>query len=413
MPRKPMVAPQQIRLLEKLTLGNVMATYPVAAIEEILDETGTNSIRRRLLPSFLIVYLVIILSIYADVSIREALRIILGKLRNRYGLKNVKIGVGSAITKARKKVGIAPLKELFKTSVHPLRNPKIQGCYWRGKLLVAVDGNYVEVQDTEKNREYFGIHSNQYGKTGYPILKWVGLGECGTHVIFGCKEGTIHDDEKTLFLPLISMLEPEMLLLADRLYYTFYLWKKCSERGCALLWRVTKDLKLKPIQCFDDGSYLALVRPSDKLIKKGLCTKNESMTVRVIRYQVEFEDGSESEPIRLITNLLDPDEAPAEELAKLYASRWHIETGFDEFKTHLKGSPRIMRSQVPELVLQELYGFLLAYNVVRIVMADAALKSGIAAVELSFVHSLRVIKRNISSSFFPSGQEEFHNQGYV
>jgi len=405
MPRPKMAAPSQIRLLEQLSLGAVIKTYPMATIETILDQTGCNSIRRRLLPSYIIVYLTIVLALYADVSIRETLRIILDELRTRFGHDAIKIGVSSAITKARQRVGAYPLQVLFEQVVQPVNNPQLKGCYWRGKLLVAVDGNCIEVQNTKKNRGYFGTHTNQHGPTGYPILKWVGLGECGTHIIFACQVGSIFNDEKALFTHLISKLQPDMLLLADRLYYSYHLWKKCIDTGCSLLWRVQKGISLKPLTYLSDGSYLAEIRPSDKLIHKGLGQKNEKMTVRVVCYNVTFEDGSESEPIRLITNLLDSEEAPAEELALLYADRWAIETGFDEFKTHLKGSPRILRSQLPTLVLQEFYGFLLAYNLVRKVMADAALMGDMPPGELSFVHSVRVIKRRLTVSFFPSGDD--------
>src|SRR4030042_1806748 len=135
MPRPSRSGPRQIRLLEQLSLGAVMSTYPGETIKSILNKTGTSSIRLRLLPSFLIIYLVIVLGFYADVSIRETLRIILEELRKQYGLNAVKVGVGSAITKARKRIGFFPLKELFNESVHPIQNLKIKNCYWRGELL--------------------------------------------------------------------------------------------------------------------------------------------------------------------------------------------------------------------------------------------------------------------------------------
>jgi len=401
MPRKAMSAPEQIRLMDKLTLGALIARYPRNQVELVLNKTKTNSIRRRLLPAFLVVYLVMVIGLYPNVSVREALRITLERLRKLFGQERIKIGVGSAITKARQRLGVSPFKELYRIIVKPTKNRKLKGCYYRGKHLVAIDGNTVNVQDTSKNRKYFGSHSNQHGVTGYPILKWVGLGECGTHIIFAMKTGGMHNCERELFKPLLKHLRKSMLLLADRYYYTFHLWKLCNDTGCSLLWRVQKGLKLKSIKHFSDGSYLAKIRPSEKLTKKGLCKENEEMTVRVIKYNVVFEDGTVGDPIRLITNLLDPKHAPAEELAKLYTERWHIETGFDEFKTHLKGAPRVLRSQLPELVMQEFYGFLLAYYVVRKVMVDAALKADIAPVELSFVHTVRVIKRKLSESFFP------------
>lgn len=402
MSRKPMVNTKASELLKELSLGAVMEFYPREIVEKSLDVTGTNSVRRRILPMFVVVYLVVLMAFYSEVSVRENLRILLESLRRRFGLGVVKIAVGSAISKARRKLGIAPFAHLFEACARPFGSPEIEGCYWRGFRLVAVDGSSVDLQNTEENRKRFGMHKNQYGEVGYPQLKLVALTECGTHASFGLSYGRGNDSEGALFDPLIDKLEANMLLLADRYYYSFTRWKACCKRECALVWRIKRNIKLKTIEVFDDGSYLARIKPSDKLIKKGLCSAKERLTVRVIEYEVQFEDGSHSESVRLITTLTDPETAPAEELARLYAERWNVETGFDEIKTHLRGKDKVLRSQLPELVVQELYGFFLTHFVVRKVMMDAACKAGIAPVEISFVHTVRVIKRKLS--FPPSAQ---------
>lgn len=403
MPRKPMAAPERMSLLDHLSLGAVMKTYPREDIEAVLNETGRNSIRRRLLPAFLVVYLVITLALYSDVSIKENLRIILESLRRQFGRPDVKIVVASAISKSRRRLGAEPFRKMFAATVHPIASKGHKGCFFRGHRLVAVDGNTMAVQNTKENREHFGVHTNQHGEAGYPYLKWVALAECGTRVVFAVNTGVVRSSEEALFVPLVEKLDSGMLLLADRLYYSFDRWKRCDTRGAALVWRVKRTLKLIPNTVLCDGSYLARIRPSNRLIKSGVCKKGEELTVRVVEYQVEFEDGSTSETVRLITNLLDPADAPAGELAGLYAERWNIETGFDELKTHLKGAGRVLRSQVLELVEQEFYGFLLAYFVVRKVMADAALKGDIPASEVSFVHAVRVIKRRLVENIPPSG----------
>lgn len=404
MPRKPMSGPKENRLIDHLSLGAVMQSYPRKEIERILDETGKNSVRRRLLSGFVVVYLVILLVLYSEVSARENLRILLESLRQRFGAESVRVAVKSAISKQRQRIGSLPFKRLFEEFVRPVGRKELRGCNYRRWRIVAVDGDSVEIQNTPANRARFGIHKNQHGEAGYPLLKWVGLIECGTHLIFAAKIGGEHDSEGALFDPLISHLTPEMIHLADRYYYNFHHWKKCSETGAALVWRVRKNIKLKPLQVLEDGGYLATIKPSEKLVRKGLSKGGEKMTVRVIEYVVNFADDTVSETVRLITNILSPANAPAEELARLYAERWNIESGFDEVKTHLKGGGRVMRSQLPDLVEQEFYGFLLAYFVVRKVIADAAFKAGIAPNEVSFVHTVRVIRRKLTDSFFPSGQ---------
>jgi IS4 transposase len=124
----------------------------------------------------------------------------------------------------------------------------------------------------------------------------------------------------------------------------------------------------------------------------------------VIDYRLPGVDGAE--PIyRLITTLLDPEQAPAQELAALYHARWTIETTFAELKTTLKGADIVLRSKTPELVRQEFWGLLLAHHVVRKAMIEAALVAGKPPDLLSFKHSLNVVRRKLpaAGALPPSG----------
>jgi IS4 transposase len=96
--------------------------------------------------------------------------------------------------------------------------------------------------------------------------------------------------------------------------------------------------------------------------------------VRVIDYRLEGVTGAE--PIyRLVTTILDPEKAPAPELAALYHERWEIETALDELKTHLRGARIVLRSKTPALVRQEFYGLMMAHFAIRGLMHEAALKA--------------------------------------
>jgi hypothetical protein len=113
-----------------------------------------------------------------------------------------------------------------------------------------------------------------------------------------------------------------------------------------------------------------------------------------------------AEPIyRLLTTILDHEEAPAEELAALYHERWEIETALDELKTHLRGSNIVLRSKTPDLVRQEFYGLMMAHFAIRGLMHEAALKVDEDTDRLSFLHAVRVIRRKIASfaAIPPSG----------
>ena len=119
--------------------------------------------------------------------------------------------------------------------------------------------------------------------------------------------------------------------------------------------------------------------------------------VRVIDYRLP--GVPDAEPVyRLITTLLDPTTAPAQELAALYQTRWTIETTFAEIKTTLKGADVVLRSKTPELVRQEFWGLLLAHHAVRKLMLEAALVHEHPPDTLSFKHSLSLMRRKLPAS---------------
>jgi hypothetical protein len=119
--------------------------------------------------------------------------------------------------------------------------------------------------------------------------------------------------------------------------------------------------------------------------------------VRVVDYRLE--GVADAEPIcRLVTTILDHEQAPALELAALYHERWEIETALDEFKTHLRGAQIVLRSKTPDLVRQEFYGLIMAHFATRSLIHDAALKADEDPDRLSFLHAVRVIRRKLSAA---------------
>ena len=179
-----------------------------------------------------------------------------------------------------------------------------------------------------------------------------------------------------------------MLVLADRNFYGFKLWGIACATGAKLAWRVRSTQKLPEQQMLPDGSYLGTVFDSDD--RKRI----QGQTVRVIDYPLHDSVTPVQDSYRLVTNILDPEAAPALELA-LYHERWEIEGVFDEFKTHLRANSTVLRSKTPELVQQELWGLLLAHFAIRQLMMQAAWPCGLYPDRLSFTHAVRVIKRKM------------------
>lgn len=124
------------------------------------------------------------------------------------------------------------------------------------------------------------------GKSAYPQIRFVSLVENGTHVLFGSELGPCKGKgtgESTLAKKVLVHLKPGMLRLADRLFYSFELWKQAKETNADLLWRVKNDLVLPCEQELPDGSYLSTVYPS----KKDKRHKTNGIVVKVIKYTLE------------------------------------------------------------------------------------------------------------------------------
>jgi hypothetical protein len=220
----------------------------------------------------------------------------------------------------------------------------------------------LDLADTAANLKRYGRPKASRGQTAFPQLRFVGLAEAGTHTLFGVAMGPYRRGELTLAKRLLAHLQPGMLCLADRLYAAFPLWKRAQRTGAELLWRARQNMVLPVEQLLEDGSFLSTLYPSTKARRH----RRRGLRVRVIEYQLDGGGAEAGQTVyRLLTSLLDPQRAPAEQLARLYAQRWEIEGLFDELKPHLRGGQVVLRSKTPELVEQEFYGLLLAHWTVR------------------------------------------------
>ena len=377
----------------------ISKSFPGAVVERILQETKKQSVRHRKLPAYLMVYQVIAAALMSSVSAREVLRSLADGVRDQYPNAKSMIASRAAICKARLRLGVEPIRQLFEQVVRPIAKKTTQGAWFGSLLLVALDGSSMHAQDTPGNRKRYGKAGAAKGKTSpLPLIRFVALCEIGTHVLFAARMAPWKISEVALARQLMDRLKPGMLCLADRLFYGYELWIEAVATRAQLLWRVQKKISLPCLQRLSDGSYLSEVRARSTA---RAAVRARRVPVRVIEFTVTV--GRKRKHYRLITTLLDPKKAPALELANLYTKRWGIETTFAELKTALKGSGVLLRSQRPELVEQDFYGLLLAHFGVRSIMEEAARKQNIPPTELSFVHAVRVIIRRLPEmvSFSP------------
>lgn len=395
-----------IRINDLISLGALTAHVPMMEVHQALAKTGRASERHRDLPAHVMVYYVIALALYRPDASREVLRVLLEGLKELLGLAVPLEPAGkSGISQARTRLGEEPLEELYRKVVRPVATEQTQGAFYRDRWrVVAADGTTLEVPDTPANREAFGLPYSEKGESAYPRLRVVGLVETGTHVLFGAAQGSYSTGEVTLAREVLKHLRPGMLCLADRYFYGYALWKQARDTGADLLWRVRRNIRLPCEERLPDGSYLTRIYEKRDVLGRGI---GEGLVVRVIEYSVLGRKGK-PELYRLITTILDPEAAPAEELAQLYLERWEFETALDEFKTHLRGASTVLRSMKPELVRQEVWGLLLAHFALRGLMHESALRGKQDPDRISFIHTVRVVRRTLPrfAAFSPGGLEK-------
>jgi hypothetical protein len=399
--------PAGTRLTDFMSLGVVAKELTPGLVHEVLAGSGHTSIRQRKLPAHVVVYYVVALAFYRQASACEVLRCVMEGLSWLSGAERRRHLAGpSGITQARQRLGVVPLRALYERCVGPVAQRRAgtatQGAFYRDWRLVGIDGSTFDVVYTPENIEHFGCASNESGASGFPKFRMVSLCECGTRVLFGARMQPYRVSENSMATGLLPLLRPSMLCLADRNFLGYRLWRDASATGAQLLWRLKANRRLPCHERLADGSYLSFIRPDPR----GPDADAEPLLARIIEYRLPGLPDSEPR-YRLATTLLSPDSAPAAELAELYHERWEEETALGELKTRLRGARTLLRSQTPELIEQEFYGFFLAHYITRKLIHEAALQAQEDPDRLSFTHAAHVIRRQIMrpAALSPSGTQ--------
>lgn len=379
------------RLTDFITLGVISKTFPVSKVHEVLSACSKASVRQRELPAPVVVYYVIALALFMNASCREVLRCLLEGVQWLNGPPTpIKVTGKSGISQARARLGCDVVRRLHDEVVQPIATSATQGAWFKRWRLVSLDGSTFDVADTPQIAAAFGRPGAGHGESAFPQIRFVSLVENGTHVLFGTKMAGCTTSEIALTREVLPALREGMLCLADRNFFGYGMWTQARATGADLLWRIKQNARLKREQVLPDGSYLSHIYPSETDRRH---TTN-GIKVRVIEYRLEGVAGAE--PIyRLATTILDHTKACAEELAALYHERWEIETALAELKTHLRGARIVLRSKTPDLIRQEFFGMLMAHFAIRGLMHEAALKADEDPDRLSFLHTVRVIRRKL------------------
>jgi hypothetical protein len=387
----------EARLSDRIAIGVLTSTYPPELVDRVVAQAGRTQQRERLLPARVVVWLVLAMALFGGQSYEEVARLLAGGLGwARRWRQWWRVPSTPAIVKARARLGPEPLARLFAEVAGPLATPQTRGAWYRGLRVCSIDGTTLDVADTAANQAAFGRPATHRGEqTAFPQVRLVGVAECGTHGLLAAVLGPLARGETTLARQLLGALGPGMLLLADREFVSADLWREAHATGAQLVWRTRSNAVLPVLEALPDGSYRSQITAATDR-RQGL----GPTMVRVVEYTLGNDPGRPAQPApyRLLTTIVDPEQAPAAELAALYQERWEFETALDELKTHQRGPKVVLRSKSPEMVTQEVWGMLLVYLAIRRLMHHAALDADVDPDRLSFVRSLRIVRRQVATT---------------
>lgn len=360
-------------------------------IDDALHQHQRQSLRIRKIPARLTLWLTIGLGLFRSLSISN----VLSRLGTVLGVGSLwDLGTppaSSAIAEARDRVGFGPVRTLFERLRDHLLGLYREQMLWKGMPLLALDGTTFKAPDSPQNRKRFGLPgSSRGGRAGFPLLRSVLLVSPLLRFVLSARFGPYRRSELRMACSLLPEIPSGSLLVLDRAYAAWNFLLPLRGKGHHFLVRLPKRYNAK--RCWALG-------PGDAMVEAEVHHRHfkqhpefpRKVLVRQLHVRIR---GVE---MRYWTSLLDAKAYPAVDLVRLYAKRWEEELTLDELKTHQAGlttvnRPVFFRSHTSRRVLQEAWGFLVAYNLVRAFMAHAARTRGLDALNLSFVDTLERIR---------------------
>ena len=382
--------------------------FPPELVDRVVDEAGVREQRKRTLPARVVVYYLLAMVLFFQSGYGDVWnKLVAGLDWARRFEARLLAGMqpsAAAITLARQRLGWQVMAALLEEVAGPLAGEERERAVVAGMRLAAVDGMCLDVPATPENGAEFGYPGNGAGPGPFPQIRVVGLGECGTRAVLGAATSGLAIGEQPLARQLLGRLSPGDLLLADRNFLSHGLLAEVLAAGVHVLWRAKSDVDLPVLEVLPDGTWLSRIADpaaSRRMRRKGAAGKDiPGIPVRVIEYSVTSEDGSEtSETFTLVTDLPDPVLLTPGQAAGAYASRWQLETCFDELETSVRGGAAVLlRSKSPPMIRQEIYAMLCCYQAIRTLISHAADDAGIDPARISFTRARDAVRSRISDS---------------
>lgn len=358
---------------------------PIEWIESALTLTDKATIRRRRLPEDQVLWLVLGMALFRDESIEEVAR----RLNIcSEGLASEKLIAKSGVSKARQRLGADPMKWLFQRTGQHWASERFEKDDWQGLQVFAVDGVLFRTPDTPELRDHFGAASNAKTKqSAYPLLRCVALMNTHSHVILDAQVGGYKKAETPLAEAMLDKIPDHSKTLFDRNFWSANLMHTLTNGGNERHWLIPKrsNIAYEVIEKYGDALWRMKVSPQARKKNPSL---PETWQARAVTYEIQGKQ-------KTVLTSLPAKTYSAEKVADLYHQRWEIELGFRDIKSSMLNNAITLRSKKVDLIYQEIFGVLLAYNLVRREASHAAAAHGQRANEIRFKMAFTYIASNL------------------
>lgn len=357
---------------------------PFEWIEQAVSYSGKASIRHRRLPAKQVVWLVIALALFRHQSISE----VVDNLDLAMPDASETFVTKSAVTQARERLGIEPLKWLFQTSARAWSSDTAEQYRFRGLNLLAVDGTTLRTPDSPENRAHFG--AQKYKKNtvaSYPQVRGVTVTSVPTHLVVDARFGPYKTSEVEHAMALIPGIADDTLTVFDKAFLSADILIGLSTHGKNrhFLIPAKSNTKWTVLEGNDNDALVRMeVSAHARKLNPSLPKYWQARAIRTI--------DAAGHVSTLLTSLTDRQQFPAAELVACYARRWQVETSYLEIKHSMMGTKHTLRSRTTQGIEQEIWGLLIAYNLLRAEIAEAALDANCEPTDISFIRAFHTFQ---------------------
>lgn len=379
---------------------------PTPAISKICDEIG-HTFRDCTYTPMVIVWMFITQVLASDHSCQQAVTR-LNAWRVTRGLARVSSETTS-YCKARGRVPERLFERLLDWTTRKCEEITSEAWLVQGRIVEMVDGWTVTMADTLENQQEYPQPFNQKPGCGFPIARMIGIFSLATgainHMAIGPHKGK-ETGETSLLRTILDRILPGRILLADRLYASFWLMAAGEMRSVDLVARVHHSRKVDFRRGLKQGRLDQLVgyhkpaRP-EWMSKEEYASYPAFILVRHLKYKVE-QQGFRTRVVTLATTLLDAEVYTAEVLASLYYRRWGVELHIRSLKSQMQMDH--LRCKSPQMVRKEIHCHMIGYNLVRAAMLASALRFDLCPTQLSFTGALQAVEEFAASLRLGSGR---------